>query len=183
MAEIKQTPRTGVYERLDVAPKDNDTEEDDNALKGSVFDGVRHSLRIKKKNLSEDVKETNKLGKKTNIKYKLDDKIDGGDNSNESNVEGGEGSRKSSVEGNTEEEDMASSSRNSKVDHQGEEYMSRTAGSLVLCTSESDNNNKTKQDREGHDAKVLFNLGGDPERPVCNVVFVTPLMMGPEETP
>eukprot|EP00957_Ditylum_brightwellii_P206610 15349198-Ditylum_brightwellii.AAC.1 len=47
---------------------------------------------------------------------------------------------------------MASSSRNSQVDHQWEEDMSRAAG-------------------------------GDPERPVCNVVLHTPLMIESEETP
>eukprot|EP00957_Ditylum_brightwellii_P128503 9801509-Ditylum_brightwellii.AAC.1 len=78
---------------------------------------------------------------------------------------------------------MASSSRNSQVDHQGKEDMSRVAGLSMLSTLESDNNDKTKQDREGLDVKVLFNLGGDPERPVCNVVFLTPLMMEPEEKP
>eukprot|EP00957_Ditylum_brightwellii_P102088 7781561-Ditylum_brightwellii.AAC.1 len=78
---------------------------------------------------------------------------------------------------------MASSSRNSQVDNQGEEDISRASGLLVLSTLESDNNNKTKQDREGQDTKVLFNLGGDPERPVCNVIFVTLLMMETEETP
>eukprot|EP00957_Ditylum_brightwellii_P015631 1179635-Ditylum_brightwellii.AAC.1 len=61
---------------------------------------------------------------------------------------------------------MASSSWNSQVDHQGEEGMSRAASLLVSPASESDNNNETKQDRKGQDANTLFNLGGDPERPV-----------------
>eukprot|EP00957_Ditylum_brightwellii_P074351 5649087-Ditylum_brightwellii.AAC.1 len=60
---------------------------------------------------------------------------------------------------------MASSSKNSQVDHQGDEDMSRAAGLLMSSTSESDNNNETKQDRKGQDEDVLFNLGGDPERP------------------
>eukprot|EP00957_Ditylum_brightwellii_P014485 1091157-Ditylum_brightwellii.AAC.1 len=77
---------------------------------------------------------------------------------------------------------MASSSRNSQIDHQGEEGMSRAAGLAVLSTLESDNNNKTKQDRKGQDANALFNLGGYPKRPVFNVTFATPLMMEPEET-
>eukprot|EP00957_Ditylum_brightwellii_P200819 15307827-Ditylum_brightwellii.AAC.1 len=129
------------------------------------------------------MKETNQVGKKINSKYKLDDKIDSGDNSDDSYIKGDEGSRKSSVEGKTEEEDMACSSRKSQVDHQGEEDMTRAASLLVSSASESDNNNKTKQDRKGHDENVLFNLGGDPERPVCNAVFLTPLTMKLEETP
>eukprot|EP00957_Ditylum_brightwellii_P044181 3352608-Ditylum_brightwellii.AAC.1 len=59
---------------------------------------------------------------------------------------------------------MASSSRNSQVDHQGEEDMPRAASLLVLSTSETDNNNKTKQGRKGQDENILFNLEGDIER-------------------
>eukprot|EP00957_Ditylum_brightwellii_P203433 15334598-Ditylum_brightwellii.AAC.1 len=124
MAQTKQTPRTGVYEKLDVVPKDNKPEEEDDAPKGPSFE--------------DDVNKTNKLGKKTNSKYKLDDKIDSGDDSNDDYVEGDEGSKKFLSEGHTEEED----SRNSQVDYQGDEDMSRAAGLLVLSTSESNNNNK-----------------------------------------
>eukprot|EP00957_Ditylum_brightwellii_P117559 8965925-Ditylum_brightwellii.AAC.1 len=154
MAQTKQTPRTVVYEKLVIAPKDNKPEKDDNAPEGLSFEGVQHSLRIKKQNLSDDVNKTNKLGK-------LDNKIDSGGNSNEDYGGGDEGSRKSSSESPTEEE----VSRNSQVDRQGDEDMSKTAGLLVLSTSESANNNETKQDRKEQDEYVLFDLGGDPERP------------------
>eukprot|EP00957_Ditylum_brightwellii_P181812 13850534-Ditylum_brightwellii.AAC.1 len=75
MAQTKQTPRTGSYERLDIGPKDNKATEEDDAPKG-----------INKQNLPDDVKETDKLGKKTDSKYKLDNKIDSGDNSDDSHV-------------------------------------------------------------------------------------------------
>eukprot|EP00957_Ditylum_brightwellii_P172205 13109280-Ditylum_brightwellii.AAC.1 len=43
--------------------------------------------RLKKGNLSDDVNKTNTLRKKDNKEYKLDNKIDGGDNSNDDYVE------------------------------------------------------------------------------------------------
>eukprot|EP00957_Ditylum_brightwellii_P075305 5722078-Ditylum_brightwellii.AAC.1 len=92
----------------------------------SVLKGVL----IKDQNQSDDVNETNKLGKS-------DGKIDGGDKSNGDYVGGDKGSRKSSLEGPTDKED-----------HQGDEEMSNADGSLVLSMSESTNKNETNQDRE-----------------------------------
>eukprot|EP00957_Ditylum_brightwellii_P060985 4629440-Ditylum_brightwellii.AAC.1 len=85
MARTKQTPRLEAYERLDAAPKDDKPKEDDNVPKGSSFDDVHQSLRIIQ-NLSDDMKKTNKLGKKTDSKYEFDDKNAGRENSEESYV-------------------------------------------------------------------------------------------------
>eukprot|EP00957_Ditylum_brightwellii_P054473 4127215-Ditylum_brightwellii.AAC.1 len=79
MAQTKQTPRTGLYEKLVIEPKDDKPEEDDDAPKGLLFEGVQHSLRLKKQNPSDDMNKKHKLGK-------LDDKIDSGDGSDDDYV-------------------------------------------------------------------------------------------------
>eukprot|EP00957_Ditylum_brightwellii_P035332 2679965-Ditylum_brightwellii.AAC.1 len=63
-------------------------------------------------------------------------------------------------------------------DHQGDEDISKADCLSILSTLESANKNKTNQDRE-----VLFNLGGDPERPVCNIFWTIPLTTETDETP
>eukprot|EP00957_Ditylum_brightwellii_P114125 8700461-Ditylum_brightwellii.AAC.1 len=102
----------------------NKPEEDNNGLKGLPFEGVQCSLRCAQ-NPSDDVNKRNKLGKS-------DNKIDGGDKSNEDYVRGNEGSKKSSLEGST--------------------------------------------DQGGHQG------GGDPERLLCNIYWITPLAMETDNT-
>eukprot|EP00957_Ditylum_brightwellii_P068675 5213360-Ditylum_brightwellii.AAC.1 len=79
---------------------------------------------------------------------------------------------------------MASSNRNSQANHQDKEDMSSVASLLVSSTLESDNNHKTKQDKKGQYAALLFNLERGPaSRPVHHVIFATSLMMEPEAIP
>eukprot|EP00957_Ditylum_brightwellii_P079622 6054441-Ditylum_brightwellii.AAC.1 len=80
MAQNKHTPRTGADERLGIVPKDNKAEEEDYVPTG-----------INQQNLPDDVKETNKLEKKTKSECNY--------------VKGDEGSRKSSIEDNTKVEE------------------------------------------------------------------------------
>eukprot|EP00957_Ditylum_brightwellii_P133225 10158167-Ditylum_brightwellii.AAC.1 len=72
---------------------------------------------------------------------------------------------------------MASSSRYSQADQKHQEDkdnkdMFSVASLCVSSTLESDNNCKTKQVRKGQGAP-LFNLGGDPARPVYNVILAS----------